>query len=188
MILINAYWDLALKAQLPNRIFDLIVPNFHRLPLAYDAYCKKLGYSPITVNKSQARRMILELLIEGPRYISEIQNLFSITAEMRREVLSELVDSNKVVFEFCPIGNCISYDLAPYLRIPKKAKTVIDNAMRESQSMNLYQLSLRALDIDYAVICVFAKSVLNTGSYKYDVGFDIGNVVLSHKGSMNEKA
>ncbi len=188
IVQVSGYWDMALKANLPNRIFDLIVPQLYRLPLIHEAYCEKRGFSPLVMSEDQARRLILELLIEGPRYMSEIQKLFSIPAEMRRDVLASLVEARIVQCQFCPIGNCMAYELSPVLRVPKKVECKIDQAMSWSESISLYRLSLSVASVDYSVLCEFTRSILNNGSHKYAVEFHQGKVVICHKDLAIEKA
>ncbi|HCA5286870.1 TPA: hypothetical protein MW252_002987 [Acinetobacter nosocomialis] len=178
---IDAYWVHALNATLPARILDVISPSLIQLPLVHDAYVKKNGHSPLIVRPDQARRLILELLIDGPRYMSEIQKLFSIPSEMRMSVMEQLIQDKYVVYEFCPIGNCICYDLNPKLRINSELKYRIDRAMQKAPQMTLYQLSLRAIAFDYAILCIWAKLILRNGSLNYILNYENANVLITHK-------
>ncbi|MCH2003660.1 MULTISPECIES: hypothetical protein [Acinetobacter] len=178
---IDAFWLHALNATLPARVLDVISPSLIHLPLVHDAYVNKLGHSPIIVRADQARRLILELLIDGPRYMSEIQKLFSIPSELRTSVMEQLIADKYVVFEFCPIGNCICFDLNPKLRINSELKYQIDRAMQKATQMTLYQISLRAIAFDYAILCIWAKLILRNGSLNYTLNYEDANVLITHK-------
>lgn len=174
-------WLLGLDANLPTRIFNAISPFFYKVPEIHAAYEKKVGISPSVMDRDLARRLILELLIEGSRYISEIQRLFTIPTAMRQEILAELIRDKIVVWEFCPIGNCISYDLSPDLRVNGVLKNGIKRAMKNADQMSLYRLSLFNVGFDYVWLCVWARHVFFNGSQDYEIGSHNGRVLVLNK-------
>lgn len=178
---IEAYWKHALNATLPARILNVISPSFIQLPLIHEAYVKKMGLFPISVDAKQARRLILELLIDGPRYMSEIQKLFSIPSELRRAVVEQLIEEKYVVFEFCSIGNCLCFDLNPKLRVNTELKYRIDQVMQKNSQMTLYQLSMWMISFDYVLLCIWAKLILRNGSQHYSVNYQDANIIIQHK-------
>lgn len=178
---IEAYWKHALNATLPARILNVISPSFIQLPLIYEAYVKKVGLSPIAVDAKQARRLILELLIDGPRYMSEIQKLFSIPNELRIAVIEQLIEEKYIVFEFCSIGNCLCFDLNPKLRVNAELKYRIDQVMQKNSKITLYQLSMWMISFDYVLLCIWAKLILRNGSQHYSVSYQDANIIIQHK-------
>lgn len=178
---IDGYWLLALDANLPVKIFNQISSSFYKVPEIHAAYEKKVGFSPLVVDRDLARRLILETLIEGGRYMSELQRLFTIPANVRQEILEELISDGIVVWEFCPIGNCISYDLSSRLRPSGELKKGIKRAMFNADKMSLYRLSLFNVDFDYVWLCVWARSIFFNGSDLYEVESHNGRVVILNK-------
>lgn len=178
---IEAYWKHALNATLPTRILNVISPSFIQLPLIHEAYVKKVGLSPIAVDAKQARRLILELLIDGPRYMSEIQKLFSIPSELRIAVIEQLIEEKYIVFEFCSIGNCLCFDLNPKLRVNAELKYRIDQVMQKNSKITLYQLSMWMISFDYVLLCIWAKLILRNGSQHYSVSYQDASIIIQHK-------
>lgn len=178
---IDAYWEMAHDANLPAVLFNAIVPSFHRLPTIHDAYVKMVGFSPLTIQRDQARRLILELLIEGSRYMSEIIRLFTIPAAMRQEIMEELIRDDFVCWKFCPIGNCISYDLNRRLLPKKKMQKRIHATMRNAERLSLYRLSMCAVNEDYFWFCLWARSVFFNGSNDYEIAYKDGAVIILNK-------
>lgn len=182
---LNGYWDLAINAQLPSRVFNLVANDLYRLPQVYGAYQQKLGHSPIKVSKDLARRLILEMLIEGPRYLSEIQKLFSIPADLRRTVLSKLIEDGLVCYAFCPIGNRISYFLSPRIRVTGKLKRRIEEVVSCNHPMTLYQISLYVGKCDFSDLCAYAKTVLQDEAHRLEVYFKNGKACMGLKGELH---
>lgn len=184
VIQLDRYWDLALTAQLPARVFDVIAADLYRLPDVYGAYEQKLGHSPVMVKKDQARRLILEMLIEGPRYMVEIQKLFSIPTALRRQVLTQLINDGLVCFAFCPIGNCIAYSLSPCIRLTRKLKQRIEEVVTGYQTMSLYQVSMYMQDCKYSDLCAYARTIFQDESHKLEVSFTNGKTYIAVKGEL----
>lgn len=182
---LNGYWNLAINAQLPGHVFDVIATDLYRIPQVFGAYQQKLGYSPAVMNKELATRLILEMLIEGPRYLSEMQKLFSIPTDLRRKVLTQLIHDRIVRFAFCPIGNCMSYFLSPRIRISKKSKQRIEEVMKCYHTMTLYQLSLYVGECSYSDICAYARTVFQDEEHALEIYFNAGKIHISEKGAFN---
>lgn len=177
---ITKYWEMALKAELPSLVFDAIVPSLIKLPEVYKAYSHKLGHAPIVISKEQARRTLLSAFAENDLYVREIQRFFTIPAELRRELLSELVIDGWLNYEFCSIGDCLCYSLNKWAKVPKKLSERLEHCI-ESESMTLYQLHLRAPDYDYAQICIWASKIFTKPSSYYLVKYKNNEAYISKR-------
>lgn len=157
----DAYWQLAMNASLPSFVFDLVSPSFMRLPQVHNAYVAKRGFKPIPMTKQQARRFILEALIDGPRYMKELRELYTIPTEMRLEVVAELLDDKKICFAFCPIGNCMAYELNRRIRVPESLVRRVNTYIRANKRISLFHFYEMVARYDYSVFCVLAGNILN---------------------------
>lgn len=167
---VEGFWECALKAKLPHHILEIIRMDLFRLPKVLQAYSSVHGYSPANIQKNSVRRLILEILIDGPRYMAEFQKLFTIPTEMRREIFSELIAIKAVKFEFCPVGDCMIYSLNHNKRIPKHVEQKIDLIVGDS-AVSLYHLSLHLQDIDYSYLCAWFRDLLFKGSNAYQIRY-----------------
>lgn len=156
---INNYWELALTADLPQFVFDLVSPSFLRLPQVHQAYVKKYGLKPIPINKDEARRLILEAFIEGPRYMRELRQLYTLPKDLRLQIVTELLDERKICFRFCPIGNCVAYELNGRIRVPDNLARRLNTYLRANHRVSLYSFWQMTSKYDYSLLCVLAKNI-----------------------------
>lgn len=178
---IEAYWKLALNASLPNFVFNLVSPSFLRLPQVHDAYVEKRGVKPVPVTKNQARRFILEALIDGPRYMRELRDLYTIPKQVRLDVMADLLDEKKICFSFCPIGNCMVYELNRRIRVPESLVKRLNTYLRANKRISLFHFYEMVAKYDYSVFCVMAKNILNRDFGHVGLKFENGIAYLCFK-------
>ena len=166
----TGYWEKGINGLLPARILEFIKMDLYRIPEIYHAYLSKFGHSPIKVNKDSFKRLVLEILIEGPRYMYELQRFFSVPAELRREVMEDLIASKAIDYQYCPVGNAILYSLNCQRRIPKKVERRISSIVGEG-TVTLYHLSLNIIEVDYSYLCAWVRDLIFRGSTEYAVSY-----------------
>lgn len=183
---LESYWLQALNARLPQFVLELISPEFLRLPSVYQAYVNNCGFEPVILNKDQARRLILEALIEGPRYMTELRALFTISKEMRLEVITELLEEKTICFNYCPIGKCIAYELNRRIRIPDNLLRRLNSYLALNQRVSLYRFSLMATKYDYSILCVMAGRIQERDNSSILISRHKGQVYLTQQAVIHE--
>lgn len=178
---INSYWELALTAELPQFVFDLVSPSFLRLPEVHQAYVEKYGFKPLPINKDEARRLILEALIEGPRYMKELRQLYTLPKDMRLSLIAELLDDKKICFSYCPIGNCMAYELNRRIRVPDNLARRLNTYLKANRRVTLYSFWQITAKYDYALMCVMAARIQERDFGCVDISRENGKVFLSYK-------
>ena len=184
---INNYWELALTADLPQFVFDLVSPSFLRLPQVHQAYVSKYGLKPIPINPDEARRLILEAMIEGPRYMKELRQLYTLPKEMRLKIVAELLDEKKICFSYCPIGNCMAYELNRRIRVPDNLARRLNTYLRANGRVSLYHFWQMTAKYDYSLLCVMAGRIQERDFGCVDLSWKDGKVFLSYKSEHFEK-
>lgn len=184
---LDQYWKLALNAELPKFVFDLISPSFLRLPQIHEAYVVKLGCKPVPINKDQTRRLILEALIEGPRYASELRELYTIPTDLRLNVVGELLADKKICFNYCPIGNCIAYELNRRTRAPDNLVRRLNTYLRANNKVSLYRFYLMSKQYDYSVLCMLASNIQECNFSNVGLQWVRGSAVLFYKEEKNDE-
>lgn len=178
---IRHYWELALNADLPQFVFNVVSPSFLRLPQVHEAYVKKYGLKPIPINKDEARRLILEALIEGPRYMKELRELYTLPKDMRLQIVSELMDEKKICFSYCPIGNCMAYELNRRIRVPDNLARRLNRYLRANGRVSLYHFWQMTAKYDYSLLCVMAGRIQERDFGCVDLNWKDGKVFLSYR-------
>lgn len=181
---LEGYWERGLSGLLPARILEFIKLDLYRIPKIYHAYLTIKGHSPVFINKDSFKRLVLETLIDGPRYMSELQQFFSVPAKLRREVMEELITERAVKYEFCPVGNAILYSLNCQKRLPKKSERQIAAVLGETE-VTLYHLSLQIGDVDYVYLCAWFRDLLFRGSKQYVISYNNEKRALVRKSANN---
>lgn len=178
---LEGYWERGLEGLLPARILEFIKLDLYRIPKIYHAYISLKGYSPTNVNKDSFKRLVLETLVDGPRYMSELQQFFSVPAKLRREVMEDLIEAGAIKYEFCPVGNAILYSLNCQKRLPQKIERQIGSVLGETE-ITLYHLSLQIGEVDYAYLCAWFRDLLFHGSKQYVISYNSEKRALVRKG------
>lgn len=178
---INSYWELALTANLPQSVFDLVSPSFLRLPEVHQAYVNKYGFKPVPINKDEARRLILESLIEGPRYMKELRQIYTLPKEMRLKIITELLDERKICFSYCPIGNCMMYELNRRIRVPDSLARRLNTYLRANGRVSLYHFWQMTAKHDYSLLCVMAGRIQERDFGCVNLNWEGGKVFFTYK-------
>jgi hypothetical protein len=185
---IRCYWDLALTADLPQFVFDVVSTQFLRLPEVYAAYVNKYGLKPLPINRDEARRLILEALIDGPRYMKELRQLYTLPKELRQQVVAELLDEKKICFYFCPIGNCMLYELNRRIRVPDNLIRRLNTYLKANGRVSLYHFWQMTVKYDYSLLCVLAGRIQERDFGCVDLTWEGGKVFLFYKREVIEQA
>lgn len=185
---IRCYWDLALSADLPPFVFDVVSPSFLRLPEVHAAYAAKYGVKPVPINKDEARRLIMEALIEGPRYMRELRQLYTLPRELRLEVVAELLDEKKICFYFCPIGSQMLYELNRRIRVPDNLVRRLNTYLRANGRVSLYHFWQMTSKYDYSLLCVLAGRIQDRDFGCVDLVWENGKAYLVYKEEVIEQA
>lgn len=147
---IEGFWQSAIAGSLPPFLFDEIQPDLVRFPKIYRAYAQKLGRSP-SISAYQAKILIIESLLEGPRYMSEFKKLFAIHKDMMNKIMAEMLEDSLITWSYCSIGNCISYSLGKAQsnhNLMRKCRRIV----KEKAPLRLSTLAM-LMEIDYLKAC-----------------------------------
>lgn len=122
---LDFFWQKANKADLPEKIFEIVKPYFHLFPEIQCLYRQK-GILDGLYCKGEIKQRILNLLGQGDQYTKFIVDHVPARPELVIACLNELLHAERINFSYCPVNKSRIYTLeSKYLAIQRSILTIL---------------------------------------------------------------